>query len=246
MTPRASQDTKDMENPAPRILVVDDEEAIREGVRDYRTLEGYRVDSAPDALRALARGVAAYDLILLDIMMDHLDGFQMAGRLKADPQTAHIPIIFLTARDTDDDMVAGLSLGADDYIAKPFSMRNLIARIQAVLRRTHSATPPSSILNPHCSIHNPPVRCDRAGLRCTVDSRPIHLPRKEFEILALLLENPGRIFTREELMRRIWPDRVVVTDRSVDVHITRLRAKIAPYSRNIVSRSGYGYGWLPD
>ena len=85
MTPRASQDTKDMENPAPRILVVDDEEAIREGVRDYLTLEGYRVDSAPDALRALARGVAAYDLILLDIMMDHLDGFQMAGRLKADP-----------------------------------------------------------------------------------------------------------------------------------------------------------------
>ena len=218
MTPRASQDTKDMENPAPRILVVDDEEAIREGVRDYLTLEGYRVDSAPDALRALARGVAAYDLILLDIMMDHLDGFQMAGRLKADPQTAHIPIIFLTARDTDDDMVAGLSLGADDYIAKPFRPRELISRIRSVLRRTGRA---------QSVIELGSVRVDTDRAAATKNGVDLNLSALEYRLLLVFLNHRGMTLSRAKLLEEIWDVAGdFVNDNTLTVYIKRLREKL--------------------
>ena len=143
-------------------------------------------------------------------------------------------MILLTALDAEADMVAGLRLGADDYIAKPFSMRNVLARIEAVLRRS-SPTPAEP--------EPAGVACDRATLTVRVDGREVRMPRKEFEILALLLDHPGRIFSREELMARIWPENVVVVERSVDVHIARIRAKIAPYGKHIISRSGYGYGW---
>lgn len=214
-----------------RLLVVDDEETLREGLRTYMEQEGYRVDSAVSAEQALEYDIAGYDLILLDIMMDGMSGTELAARLKERPSTADIPIIFLTAKDRDDDMVAGLRLGADDYIVKPFSVKNVMARIEAVLRRTTDRKRPGGVV------------CDRQMLVCTVDGQVVKLPKKEFEILALLLENPGRIFSREEVMRRVWPENVVVIDRSVDVHITRLRSKIAPYGKNIISRSGYGYGW---
>ena len=214
-----------------RLLVVDDEETLREGLRTYLEQEGYRVDAAASAEEALACGPAAYDLLLLDIMMDGMSGTELAARLKGQPDAAEIPIIFLTARDREDDMVAGLRLGADDYIVKPFSVRNVLARIEAVLRRSAGRQRPCGVV------------CDRRMLRCTVDGEPVRLTRKEFEILALFLENPGRIFSREEVMRRVWPEHVVVLDRSVDVHVARLRNKIAPYGGNIISRSGYGYGW---
>lgn len=218
-----------------KILIIDDEESIREGLREYLELEGYDADSASSAEDALSMGIDKYGLLLLDVMMEGMDGFELAGKLKQSPSTASIPIIFLTAKDTDDDMVAGLRLGADDYIAKPFSMKNVIARIEAVTRRVFpESTPASSIKG---------VACDRSALSCRVDGVEVKLPRKEFEILALLLDNPGRIFTREELMKRIWPENVVVVDRAVDVHVTRIRSKIAPYGKNLVSRSGYGYGW---
>ena len=213
------------------MLVVDDEETLREGLRTYLEQEGYSVDSAASAEQALEHDMASYDLILLDIMMDKMSGTELAAQLKENPATADIPIIFLTAKDRDDDMVAGLRLGADDYIVKPFSIKNVIARIEAVLRRTAGRQ------------RQPGVVCDRQMLVCTVDGNAVKLPKKEFEILALFLENPGRIFTREEVMQRVWPENVVVFDRSVDVHITRLRNKIAPYGKNIISRSGYGYGW---
>ncbi len=218
-----------------KILIIDDEESIREGLREYLELEGYDADSASSAEEALSMGIDKYGLLLLDVMMEGMDGFELAGKLKQFPSTASIPIIFLTAKDTEDDMVAGLRLGADDYIAKPFSMKNVIARIEAVTRRVFpESTPASSIKG---------VACDRSALSCRVDGVEVKLPRKEFEILALLLDNPGRIFTREELMKRIWPENVVVVDRAVDVHVTRIRSKIAPYGKNLVSRSGYGYGW---
>lgn len=218
-----------------KILIIDDEESIREGLREYLELEGYYADSASSAEDALSMGIDKYGLLLLDVMMEGMDGFELAGKLKQSPSTASIPIIFLTAKDTEDDMVAGLRLGADDYIAKPFSMKNVIARIEAVTRRVFpESTPASSIKG---------VACDRSALSCRVDGVEVKLPRKEFEILALLLDNPGRIFSREELMRRIWPENVVVVDRAVDVHVTRIRSKIAPYGKNLVSRSGYGYGW---
>ena len=215
-----------------KILVVDDEDGIREGLCEYLSLEGYDVEGASSAEDALSKGIDRFGLLLLDVMMDGMDGFELARRLRRSADTASIPIIFLTAKDTDDDMVAGLRLGADDYIPKPFSMKNVIARIEAVMRRVR---PESAVSRG--------VECDRVTLSCRVDGNEVRLPRKEFEILATLLDNPGRIFTREELMRRIWPENVVVVGRSVDVHITRIRSKIAPYGKCIVSRSGYGYGW---
>lgn len=214
-----------------KILIVDDEPSLRDGLQTYLELEGYSVDTAESAEQALDMKPEAYDLILLDIMLGGISGIEMARRLKARPDTAAVPVIFLTARDSDDDMVAGLELGADDYIAKPYSARNVVARIAAVLRRSGAGKA------------RPGVSCDRASLTCRVDGRELRLPRREFELLALLLENPGRIFTRDELLDRVWPENVIIADRSVDVHITRLRGKIVPYSKHIVTRSGYGYGW---
>ena len=214
-----------------KLLVVDDEETLREGLCTYLEQEGYAVDTAFSAENALEYDIANYDLLLLDIMMDKMSGTELAAKLKENPATADIPIIFLTAKDQDDDMVAGLQLGADDYIVKPFSIKNVIARIEAVLRRTSGKKQQNGIV------------CDRQTLACTIDGKAVKLPRKEFEILALFLENPGRIFTREEVMHKVWPEDVVVFDRTVDVHITKLRNKIAPYSKHIISRSGYGYGW---
>lgn len=230
-----------MEPEKASILIVDDEETLREGLRTYLELEGYTVGTARSAEEALGLDLAGFDLLLLDIMMDGMSGTQLATILKQNPATASLPVIFLTAKDSDDDMVAGLNLGADDYIAKPYSIRNVLARVEAVLRRTSSRPGPTAIVGGGAKSAG--VRCDRQTLRCTVDGREVRLPRKEFEVLALLLEHPGRIFSREELLGRIWPEKVVVVDRVVDVHVTRLRSKIAPYGKNIVTRSGYGYGW---
>jgi len=213
-----------------KILIVDDEESLCAGLQAYLELEGYEADTAMSAEEALCLDLQKYDLILLDIMMGGMSGTDMARKLKSSQDTAGIPIVFLTAKDTDDDMVAGLNLGADDYISKPYSVKNVLARIAAVLRRSKPKV-----------THG--IVCDRSSLACTIDGRQLRLPRKEFELLALFMENPGRVFTREELLDRIWPERTVVVDRSVDVHITRLRGKIVPYSKHIVTRSGYGYGW---
>ncbi len=213
------------------IVVVDDEETLRVGLKTYLELEGYNVSAFASGEKVLNSDLSNVDLILLDIMMAGMSGTEVAEILKNDIRTADIPIIFLTAKDSEEDMVAGLNLGADDYIAKPYSIRNVIARIEAVSRRSSRKS------------RAPGITCDRNTLVCTVDGVALQLPKKEFEILALLLENKGRIFSREELLLKVWPEKTIVTDRSVDVHITRLRSKIAPYGKNIVSRSGYGYGW---
>lgn len=213
-----------------RILIIDDEETLRTALQTYLELEGYDTDSSSSAEEVMKLDLSKYDLLLLDIMLGDMSGTDLAKKLKTDPSTTSIPIIFLTAKDSDDDMVSGLNLGADDYIAKPYSAKNLLARIGAVLRRSKPKISRGII-------------CDRQSLDCMIDGRKIKLPRKEFELLTLLTENPGRIFTREEIMERIWPEQVVIVDRSIDVHITRIRGKIAPYSKHIVTRSGYGYGW---
>lgn len=223
-----------MDTKKAKILLVDDEEALREGLGVYLELEGYEVDTAASAEEALTFDLSGYDLLLLDIMMGGMSGVELAARLKENPATASLPIIFLTARDSDEDVLKGLTLGADDYIAKPYSIKIVIARIEAVLRRFRLNSP---------GILQRGVVCDRQSLVCRVDGVEVRLARKEFEILALMLENPSRVFSREELLEKIWPEKVVVVDRAVDVHITRLRGKIAPYGRHIVTRSGYGYGW---
>lgn len=173
-------------------MIVDDEETLCEALRTYAVLEGYDADTALSAEEALLLDLENYDLLLLDIMMDRMSGTELAARLKSNPRTAHIPIIFLTAKDNEEDMVSGLKIGADDYVVKPYSVKNVMARIEAVLRRTH--------MHRQATVC---VECNRETLACTVDGNLVRLPRKEFEILALMLENPGRIFSREEIMRRI-------------------------------------------
>lgn len=220
-----------------KILVVDDEESLCEILQFNLEVDGYDVDVAYSAEQALEMHPEKYSLILLDVMMGEMSGFRMAQLLKAKPETARIPIIFCTARDTEDDTVAGLNLGADDYIAKPFSIREVQARVRSVLRRAKSDEAEAEILSFDA------LRMDLRRKVCTLDGAEIALTKKEFEILALLLSNRGVIFSREEILRRIWSDEVIVLDRTVDVNITRLRRKIGPYGEHIVTRLGYGYGF---
>ncbi len=223
------------------ILVVDDEETLAEVLRMNLEIEGYIVDTAHSAEEALTLDLRAYDLFLLDIMMGNISGIQLAKIIKQRHETAHTPIIFLSARDSENDMIEGLDLGADDYIAKPYTLRNISARVRAVLRRTQKTSSIESNADNH-SYRG--IVLSRSAKVCTIDGQAVKFPRKEFEILSLMLANRGRIFSREELINHIWPNEVVVLDRVIDVNITRLRSKLGAYSQNIVTRSGYGYGFI--
>ena len=226
-----------------RILIVDDEETLCEALKLNLENEGYDVDTAFSAEEALLLDIKQYSLILLDIMMGEISGIKMAKMLKTDVSTADIPIIFCTARDTEDDMIMGLNIGADDYIMKPYTIRNAIARVKSVLRRTAS--------HKGCNVSaEKPNRLVVEGLcldlefkRCTIDGEEVKLARKEFELLAYLIQHRGRICSREQILNRVWGDEVVVLDRTIDVNITRLRSKIGTYGSYIVTRSGYGYGF---
>jgi len=222
-----------------RILVVDDEESLCEILQFNLEVEGYRVDVAYSAEAALAMGVENYRLVLLDVMMGGMSGFRLAQMLKRNPATARIPIIFCTARDNEDDIVSGLNIGADDYVTKPFSIREVCARVNSVLRRgAHADSDAGCRL-----IGFDNLTVDTGKKLCTVNGRTVQLTKKEFEILVLLLSNVNRIFSREEILSAIWDSDVVVLDRTIDVNITRLRKKIAPYGSHIVTRLGYGYGF---
>lgn len=228
-----------------KILIVDDEETLCEVLKLNLENEGYDVDTAFSAEQALGYNLTEYSLILLDIMMGEMSGIKMAKMLKADVATADIPIIFCTARDTEDDMIMGLNLGADDYIMKPYTVRNVVARVKSVLRRTGSKQ--KNIGNTPA---DKPNRLVVEGLcldlefkRCTVDGEEVRLARKEFELLAYLIKHRGKICSREQILNRVWSDEVVVLDRTIDVNITRLRSKIGAYGSYIVTRSGFGYGF---
>lgn len=228
-----------------RILVVDDEETLCEALRYNLEAEGYLVDIALSAEEALTLDLTVYDLFLLDIMMGEISGTQLARILKSTPSTSTKPIIFCTAKDTEEDMIAGLDLGADDYVMKPYSLRMISAKIRTVLRRISAPTNPPEQPREERVAYQGLIVFPEKKL-CEVDGREIRLPRKEFEILLKLLSHPGHIFSREELLNDIWPDEVVVVDRVVDVNITRIRHKIGRYGKNIVSRSGYGYGFVEE
>lgn len=225
-----------------KLLVVDDEDTLCEALRFNLEAEGYEVDTASSAETVLAMDVSKYDLLLLDIMMGEISGTQLAKILKSNPVTASIPIIFCTAKDTEDDMVDGLELGADDYITKPYSLRNVITRVKTVLRRTTGSV--SNVKSDADKVTYEGLTIIPSRKLCVVDGNEVKLPKKEFEILLKLLRNVGRVFTREELLNEIWPDEVVVLDRVVDVNITRIRQKIGKYGSLIKSRSGYGYGFM--
>lgn len=220
-----------------RILVVDDEEDLCEILKFNLENEGYEVDTAHSAEEALKMEIAGYDLLLLDVMMGEISGFKMANMLKKDKKTAGVPIIFITAKDTENDTVTGFNLGADDYISKPFSLREVIARVKAVLRRT--ATSENERLPEQISYQS--LVIDITKKKVSIDGAEVPLTKKEFEILCLLLQNKGRVFSREDILGRIWSDEVYVLDRTIDVNITRLRKKIGAYGKYIVTRLGYGY-----
>ncbi len=225
-------------------MIVDDEETLCEVLKLNLENEGYDVDIAFSAEEALGYNLKEYSLILLDIMMGEISGIKMAKILKADVATANIPIIFCTARDTEDDMVMGLNLGADDYIMKPYTVRNVIARVKSVLRRAalHKSNTVIPVKKPNqLSIDG--LCLDLEFKRCTVDGKEIKLARKEFELLAYLIQHRGKICSREQILSRVWSDEVVVLERTIDVNITRLRSKIGAYGSYIVTRSGFGYGF---
>ncbi len=220
-----------------RILVVDDEEDLCEILKFNLENEGYEVDTANSAEEALKMDLEKYDLLLLDVMMGEISGFKMASMLKKDKKTAHIPIIFITAKDTENDTVTGFNLGADDYISKPFSLREVMVRVKAVLRRTNKANGTRE----HSILKYMGLELNLDSKTVTVDGTPVPFTKTEFEILRTLLEESGRVFSRQELINRIWPSDVLVLDRTVDVNITRLRKKINPYSKCVVTRLGFGY-----
>ncbi len=230
-----------MTDDKPKILIVDDEETLCEALRFNLEEAGYYVDIAYSAEEALTLTISDYSLIILDIMMGEISGTQLASILRKKESTAHIPIIFCTAKDAEDDMINGFDLGADDYITKPYSIRNVIARVKAVLRRSVNKRRDDSEWIEYENIAISPQR-----KICLLDGREVKMPRKEFEILSLLMSHPGRVFSREELLKSIWPDEVIVLDRVIDVNITRLRSKLGRYGKNIVTRSGYGYGFFTD
>lgn len=225
-----------------RILIVDDEETLCEVLKLNLENEGFDVDTALSAEQALTLDLTRYSLILLDVMMGEISGIKMAKMLKADINLSEIPIIFCTARDAEDDMVMGLNLGADDYITKPYTVRNVVARVKSVLRRT-AASKPQTVATPPQLLQVEGLCLDLEFKRCTVDGAEVKLTRKEFELLAYLLSHRGKICSREQILSRVWSDEVVVLDRTIDVNITRLRSKIGAYGAYIVTRSGFGYGF---
>ena len=226
-----------------RILIVDDEETLCEVLKINLENEGYDVDTALSAEEALLLDLKKYSLILLDIMMGEISGIKMAKMLKADITTADIPIIFCTARDTEDDMVMGLNLGADDYIMKPYTIRNVIARVKSVLRRTSGQKTVTTTIEKPNKLNVEGLHLDLEFKRCVVDGEEVKLARKEFELLGYLISHRGKICSREQILNRIWSNEVVVLDRTIDVNITRLRSKIGKYGSYIVTRSGFGYGF---
>ena len=220
-----------------RILVVDDEQDLLEILKFNLETEGYEVATASSAEEALQMDIASFDLLLLDVMMGGMSGFAMARKLKDNPTTANVPIIFLTARDTENDTVTGFNLGADDYISKPFSLREVMVRVRAVLRRTANNVEEGEpqVLSYQGIVMN----LDKKTV--SIEGEDVPFTKTEFELLHLLLNERGRVFSRQELIERIWPKDVLVLDRTVDVNITRLRKKIGSFAKCIVTRLGFGY-----
>jgi len=227
-----------------KILVVDDEQDICEILQYNLETEGFEVVTANSAEEALLLPLHEFSLILLDVMMGETSGFQMARQLKNSPATVQIPIIFITALDSEDNLVKGLNIGADDYIAKPLSMKEVKARVRAVLRRTaytlsqREDTPTTTADHWICYED---IALDMNAKTATLDGEELICTKLEFELLSFFLQHPGRVFSREDLLKYCWPQDVLVLDRTVDVSITRLRKKIGRYGKQIKTRVGYGY-----
>jgi DNA-binding response OmpR family regulator len=216
-----------------KILAVDDEEPILEILSFNLEGEGYTVDTCLSAEEAMRKNLASYDLFILDVMMGHMSGFRLAEKIRKE-MSLTAPIIFLTARDTENDRITGFNLGADDYLAKPFSVRELLARVKAILRRSAPSRMTLETLAGSFTV-------DTENSLIFSDGRPMELTRREYDILSLLVRNEGKIFPRHELLSRVWGDDVIVTDRTVDVTIARIRKKLGDKGGMLKNKSGYGY-----
>lgn len=230
-----------------RILVIDDEEAICDILQYNLTKEGYEVDTAYSAEEALDMDLSQYNLFIVDIMMGDLSGFDFAKRIRNVTATETTPIIFCSALNEEDEKVMGLNIGADDYVTKPFSIGEVLARVRAVLRRT-AATQAAIAAQATDSEYESDLtfktlRIDRNEKISYLDGQPMPLTRTEFEILQFFLTHRNRIYSRQEIISNVWGDDVVVSNRTIDTNITRLRKKVGEYADNIVTRQGFGYGF---
>lgn len=217
-----------------KILVVDDERDLCEILEFNLSSEGFQVETAYSAEEALKKELGEFDLILLDVMMGGTSGYKMASIMRKELRL-NIPVIFLTAKNTENDILTGFNVGADDYIPKPFSIKELLARVRAVLKRGQKIPAESTILK------SDELTVNTDNKTVHVNNRQIDLTRKEFEILVMLMKQKGHYFSREDILGRIWNDDVIVIERNVDVNIARLRKKIGKYGKNIHGRAGYGY-----
>ena len=217
-----------------RILIVDDEQDLCEILHVNLMAEGYEAEVANSAQEALRKDVRGFDLLVIDVMMPGMSGFDMARQIRTSGIAT--PIIFLTARDAEEDKLEGFEVGADDYISKPFSVRELMARVRAVLARTAAANEDTSR-----PLTFKGLTIDLSQRKVVADGEPLNLTKTEQELLLLLLSHRGQVFSRQQLLSQVWPSDVVVTDRTVDVNITRLRKKLGHYGQHIATRQGYGY-----
>lgn len=223
-----------------KILVVDDEPDICDILQYNLETEGFEVSTAYSAEEALELPLQQYGLILLDVMMGEMSGFQMARRLKSEASTAHIPIIFITALDGEDSLVKGLNIGADDYIAKPLSMKEVKARVRAVLRRSEAWMSGRGDGDGN-KITFEGISLDLNAKTATCDGQVLEFTKLEFELLSFFLQHPNKVYSREDLLKNCWPQDAMVLDRTVDVNITRLRKKVGRYGKHLKARVGYGY-----
>jgi DNA-binding response OmpR family regulator len=222
-----------------KLLIVDDEEDIREILQFNLENEGFLIDTASSGEEALEIISPEHKLVLLDVMMGGISGFRTAEKMRKD--NIQTPIIFLTAKGTENDMLTGFSVGADDYISKPFSIKEVIARVKAILRRGTELVPAINMQQEEIIIGN--MKLNLVSKHLELKDKNIILTKKEFEILSLLMQHPQRIFTREEILQHVWKDESYVLERTVDVHVARLRKKLNEYSIYITNRSGYGYSF---
>ena len=224
-----------MELKGKQILIVDDEEDLCEILQYNLSNEGFITEVAHSAEEAMKKPLGNFDLILLDVMMGPMSGFKFADKLRKELKI-DIPVIFLTAKDTENDILTGFSLGADDYVSKPFSINELTARVKAVLKRSYA----DKVNNKSIMQFNG-IDLDTVRKRVIINDERVELTKKEYEILKVLLENQGKVFSREDLLSRIWGQDVIVTERTVDVNITRLRTKLGAFGSFLKNKTGYGY-----
>lgn len=229
-----------------KILIIDDEESICEILKYNLLKEGYDADCVYSAEEALSLDLSNYSLFIVDIMMERLSGFDFVKRLKNSAATENTPVIFCSALDDEDDKVMGLNIGADDYITKPFVIGEVLARVRAVLRRSHithqwAYNVSRSTYEPDITFRN--MRISRNEKKCIINGESINLTKTEYDLLLFFLTHRNRIYTRDEIIKQVWSSDIMVTTRAIDTNITRLRKKLGEYGQYIITRLGYGYGF---